>query len=178
MHSLYFHFSPSNWRQTSRSLVLGLDENHYIQAATLTDRFTHDNEVVDDLLGQINNEVDHFTADGAYDESPVYDKLSVHSPSSNIVIPPAKNAVINSKAHQMRNRNIGEIEENGRMTWQRCHNYGQRNYSELGVQRYKRILGRAMHAREMSRQKQEFMIGCSVLNKMTGLGMPESSKFA
>lgn len=90
----------------------------------------------------------------------------------------AKNAVVNSKAHQMRNRNIGEIKENGRMAWQRHHNYGQRNYSELGVQRYKRILGRAMHAREMDRQKQEFMIGCSVLNKMTSLGMPDSSKFA
>jgi hypothetical protein len=35
-----------------------------------------------------------------------------------------------------------------------------------------------MHAREMSRQKQEFMIGCSVLNKMTGFGMPESSNIA
>ncbi len=32
-----------------------------------------------------------------------------------------------------------------------------------------------MHTREMSRQQQEFMIGCGVLNKMTGLGMPESS---
>jgi hypothetical protein len=33
-----------------------------------------------------------------------------------------------------------------------------------------------MYAREMSRQKQEFMIGCGVLNKMTSLGMPVSSK--
>ena len=49
--------------------------------------------------------------DGAYDESPVYDKLSAHSPSSNIVIQPAKNAVVNSKAHQMINRNIWEIKE-------------------------------------------------------------------
>jgi hypothetical protein len=76
----------------------------------------------------------------------------------------------------MRNRNILEIKESGRMAWQREHNYGQRNYSELGIQRYKRILGRAMYAREMSRQKQEFMIGCGVLNKMTSLGMPVSSK--
>ena len=156
----------------------GIDENHYLQAAVLTDRFTHDDEVVDDLLGQINSEVDHFSADGAYDESPVYDKLTAHSPSSNIVIPPATNAVVNSKAHQMRNRNIWEVKENGRMAWQQYHNYGQRNYSELGVQRYKRILGRAMHAREMSRQSQEFMIGCGILNKMTCLGMPVSSKIA
>ena len=165
-------------RRSWRKAHFGIDENHYIQAAVLTDRFTHDDEVVDELVGQITNEIDHFTADSAYDESPVYDKLAAHSPSSNIVIPPAKNAVINSNAHEMRNRNIWEIEENGRMAWQRYHNYGQLNYSELGVQRYKRILGRAMHAREMNRQKQEFMIGCSVLNKMTSLGMLESSKFA
>ena len=163
-------------RRSWRKAHFGIDENHYIQAATLTDRFTHDDEVVDDLLSQIDREVEHFSADGAYDESPVYDKLAAHSPSANIVIPPAKNAVINSRAHEMRNRNIGEIKDSGRMAWQQANNYGQRNYSELGVQRYKRILGRAMHAREMSRQKQEFMIGCGVLNKMTSLGMPVSSK--
>ena len=166
-----------NPRRSWRKAHFGIDGNHYIQAAVLTDRFTHDDEVVDDLLGQINSEVDHFTADGAYDESPVYDKLLAHSPSSNIVIPPAKNAVVNSNAHEMRNRNIWEIKENGRMAWQRYHNYGKRNYSELGVQRYKRILGRAMHARKMSRQSQEFMIGCGVHNKMTSLGMPASTKF-
>jgi hypothetical protein len=35
-----------------------------------------------------------------------------------------------------------------------------------------------MYAREMSRQKQEFMIGCGVLNKMTSLGMPVSGSGA
>ncbi len=49
------------------------------------------------------------------------------------------------------------------MAWQKNRKYGQRNYSELGVQRYKRILGSAMHARKMSNQKQEFMIGCGVV---------------
>ena len=159
-----------SWRKAH----FGIDDNHYIQAAMLTDRFTHDVEVIDDLLDQIDSEVDHFTADGAYDESPVYDKLTSHSPSSNVVIPPAKNAVVNSNAHNRRNRNIWEIKENGPMAWQRYHNYGQRNYSELSVQRYKRILGRAMNAREISRQKKEFMIDCSVHNKITSLDMPKS----
>ena len=81
---------------------------------------------------------------------------------------------MNSERHEQRNRNILAIKENGRMNWQRQFNYGQRNYSELGVQRYKRILGRAMHAREFERQRQEAMIGCSILNKMTSLGMPIS----
>jgi hypothetical protein len=32
-----------------------VDENHYIQAATLTDRLAHDDEVVDELLSQIDS---------------------------------------------------------------------------------------------------------------------------
>ena len=167
-----------NAHRSWRKAHFGIDENHYIQAAILTDKFTHDDEVVDDLLEQIDNEVEHFTADGAYDETPIYEKMLAHSANADVVIPPASNAVINDNNHPMRNRNIAEIIKNGRMAWQREHNYGQRNYSELGVQRYKRILGRAMHARKMPRQKQEFLIGCGVLNKMTSLGMPESSKFA
>ena len=64
------------------------------------------------------------------------------------------------------------------MHWQKNRGYGQRNYSELGVQRYQRILGVAMHAREMSRQKVEAMIGCGVINKMTDRSMPVSHRIA
>ena len=163
-------------RRSWRKLHIAVDENHYIQASTLTDRFVNDEEVVEELLEQIPGEIDHFTGDGAYDKTSVYKSVSTHSPDVELVIPPAKNAVVNEERHEQRNRNILEISENGRMDWQRQRNYGRRNYSELGVQRYKRILGRAMHAREFTRQKQEAMIGCGVLNKMTSLGMPQSSK--
>ena len=167
-----------NARRSWRKAHFGVDENHIIQAATLTDRFLHDDEVLDNLLSQIHDEVDHFSADGAYDETPVYDKLLSHSPGADIVIPPAKNAMFNPKANSMRNRNILEIAAFGRMIWQKERRYGQRNISELGIQRYKRILGRTMHTRKFERQQQELMIGCGILNKMTGLGMPESFKIA
>jgi len=74
------------------------------------------------------------------------------------------------------NRNIIEIAlgYGGRMGWQRLRSYGRRNYSELAIQRYKRILGNQLQSREFSNQKQEAMIGCGVLNKMTSLGMPVS----
>ena len=95
----------------------GIDEHHFIQAATLTDRFSHDDEAIGDLLGQVHDEVHHFSADGAYDETPVYDKLLAHSPAADIVIPPAKNAMFNPQANMMRNRNILEIAVYGRMAW-------------------------------------------------------------
>ena len=71
-----------------------------------------------------------------------------------------------------------EIKDDGRMGWQRKRQYGRRNLSELGVQRYQRILGDTIHARELGRQKQEAMLGCGVVNKMTSLGMPVSYRSA
>ncbi len=77
-----------------------------------------------------------------------------------------------------RNRNLQEIKTFGRMNWQRVRNYGFRSYSELAIQRYKKILGNRLHAKDLSRQKNESMIGCGVLNKMTSLGMPASYRCA
>ena len=78
--------------------------------------------------------------------------------------------------HSQRNRNLQEIKTFGRMQWQKVRKYGSRNYSELAIQRYKKILGNKLHSRKLPRQKQESMIGCGILNKMTSLGMPESYK--
>lgn len=39
-----------NARRSWRKAHFSIDDNHYIQAATLTDRFTHDDEAVDELL--------------------------------------------------------------------------------------------------------------------------------
>lgn len=163
-------------KRSWRKLHVAVDEKHIIQSATLTDRFASDDAVVEELLNQIDVGIQQATADGAYDKTPVYNKIQAHSPNIKIVIPPAKNAVLNSKNHNQRNFNICEIKDNGRMHWQKQHNYGRRNYSELSIQRYKRILGNAVQSRTLACQKQEAMIGCGVLNKMTKLGMPVSCK--
>ena len=89
-----------------------------------------------------------------------------------------RNSVENDKSAPQRNRNIVEIEMNGRMQWQKSREYGRRNYSELGVQRYQRTFGDAMHARDFPRQQQEAMIASGALNKMTSLGMPQSRRSA
>ena len=96
-----------SWRKAH----FGIDDNHYVQAAVLTNKFIDDDEVVDDLLKQIDRKVEQYTGDDAYDETPVYDKLLAHSPAADTVIPPAINAVINSKANAIRNRNILDISE-------------------------------------------------------------------
>ena len=166
--------SKASWRK----LHIAVNKRHIIEACALTNRFHHDESQVKVLLAQIIDPIDQCTADGAYDKTPVYTALTDHSPQVDVVIPPQSNAVEKHEAHPMRNRNIAEIKQYGRMNWQQIREYGQRNSSELCIQRYKRILGDQMHAREENRQKQEAMIGSGVLNKMTSFGMPKSYKFA
>lgn len=161
-----------------RKLHIAVDNQHIIHASVLTDRLTSDDQMIDELADQIDVDVDHITADGAYDKTPVYNDLSTHFPSAEIIIPPDSDAVYNTKNHAQRNRNLQEIKTFGRMAWQKVKGYGKRNYSELSIQRYKKIIGRQLHAREFSRQKNEAMLGCGILNKMTGLGMPKSYRCA
>jgi hypothetical protein len=162
--------NKASWRK----LHIAVNENHYFEACVLTGRFGSDEAQVKPLLDQIEQDIDHLTADGAYDKSPVYDTISAHSPDADVVIPPRADAVFRDDASSWRNRNLQEIKLLGRMQWQEQRNYGQRNYSELAVQRYQKILGNTMHARDLARQQQEAMIGCGVINKMTSLGMPAS----
>lgn len=166
--------NKASWRK----LHAAINQDHYFEACILTDRFSHDDQQVGELLKQIYEPIDHFSADGAYDEAPVYHAVTAHSPKVNVVIPPRNKAVESEKAAHQRNQSIIEIKEKGRMQWQKDRGYGRRNYSELGIQRYKRILGNAMHARDMDRQQQEAVIGCGVINKMTSLGMPSSYRTA
>ena len=164
--------SKASWRK----LHIAVNESHYFEGCVLTDRFSHDDQQIKPLLEQIDAGIKHFSGDGAYDEKAVYDAVILHSHGVDVVIPPRANAVINDNSSPMRNRNIEEVKRNGRMAWQRNREYGRRNISELAVQRYQRILGDSMYARVMGRQKNEAMIGCGVINKMTALGMPVSYK--
>ncbi|QHS30895.1 IS5 family transposase (plasmid) [Piscirickettsia salmonis] len=127
-------------KRSWRKLHVAVDDDHYIQAALITDRYEADEEVVDELLEQIDEPFDRFTADGAYDSHDVYDSVLNHSPNADVVIPPPKNAVFDENNHAIRNINFNEIKDHGRMHWQKTRQYGKRNYSELAIQRYKGVV--------------------------------------
>jgi hypothetical protein len=165
-------------KRSWRKLHVCVDDEHYIHSSMLTDRFASDAGTVDDLIEQVDVDADHISLDGAYDSNDVYVSLKSKFPNARIVIPPAKNAVINDKNHAIRNQHLKEIEEHGRTNWQKENQYGRRNISELSIQRRKRILGNQLHARDISRQKIEAIIGSGILNKMTSLGMPQSYRCA
>jgi hypothetical protein len=67
-----------NPRRTWRKIHLAVDESHMIRASLLTDKSTHDAEVVPDLLNQIDTPADRYIGDGAYDTKGVYEAIERH----------------------------------------------------------------------------------------------------
>jgi transposase len=160
-------------RRRWRKLHLGIDAvTHEIVASELTPDDVGDVTEIPHLLDQIDGEVASVTADGAYDGEAVYDAVAEHHPEAAVIIPPRATAVPNGTTTTQRDRHIAEIARHGRMGWQRRSGYTRRSLVETGMYRYKTIVGRRLHARTLPTQRTEAKIGCTVINRMTGLGMP------
>jgi hypothetical protein len=112
------------------------------------------------------------TADGAYDGDPVYDAVAQRHPGAAVIIPPRVTAVARGTTATQRGQHIATIEKHGRMGWQHRAGYNRRRLLETAMFRYKTIIGRRLHARTLPNQRTEAKIGCNVLTRMTGLGMP------
>ena len=163
-------------RRTWRKLHLAIDENHQIIACELTTPETGDPTAVPDLLTQIDTPIDTFIADGAYDGEPVSQAVLDKHPAAKVVVPPHKTGVCSPAGNTQRDQHIRDIEQHGRIAWQKKTEYGLRNHVELAMQRYKRIFGNTMKARKQPQQKSEAWASAVALNRMTGLGMPTSVK--
>jgi len=165
-------------RRTWRKIHLAVDENHMIQATLLTEKSTHDAEVIPELLEQINEPADRYIGDGAYDTKDVYNAIEKHNIDAKIVVPPRENAVDSGQWSAERRKSLDIIEEHGKGAWCKMRKYGMQNYAELAMQRYKRIIGNKMHSRDLERQQNEAIIAASILNKFTAIGMPISKRVA
>jgi hypothetical protein len=163
-------------RRTWRKLQLAVDENHQIIACELTTPETGDPSAIPDLLDQIDTPFDTFIADGAYDGDPVSKAVLNLQPDAQVIVPPHKTAVCSPAGDSQRDNHIQVIDQYGRIAWQKMTGYGLRNYAELAMQRYKRIFGNTMKARQLPQQKAEAWASAVALNRMTGLGMPVSVK--
>ena len=169
-------------RRTWRKLHVGANpEDGEIQAVLLTENNVSDDQAVKELLGQIEQPIIDFAADGAYDKCKVYDSLNRHSPEVNILIPPRKNARIwkhgNTKSERLkRDENLRAIRKDGRKEWKKNSGYHVRSLAETTMFRLKTIFGGDLSARLLETQTTQALVRCAALNKMTHLGMPQSYK--
>ena len=155
---------------------------HGLLARDLTDP-AGDAALVGPLLAQIHGPIASVIADGAYDGEPTYHAVAERQPDppAAVIIPPRATAVASPTADTtptQRDQHIRTIQDKGRLGWQKAVGYGRRSLGETAVFRYKAIIGRRLRARTLPGQKIEAKVGCSVLNRMTRLGMPVSRRTA
>jgi len=160
-------------RRRWRKLHPGVDANtHEVVAVALTPDDVGDVSEIPDLLDQIDADVGSMTADSAYDGDPVYDAVAQRHPGAAVIIPPRATAVTDGTTATQHDQHIST----GRMGWQRRAGYNRRSLVETAMFHYKTIIGRRLQARTLRNQRTEAKIGCNVLNRMTGLGMPASAR--
>ena len=167
-----------NAKRSWRKAHFAVDSHHLIQSAVLTDKNTMDDQIVGPLCQSIITDVRHVSADKMYDTNAVYQTLEAHFPNADIVIPPKDNTFADDDHHPKRMSNLIGCSAIGIIDWQRLRQYGKRNISETAIQRYKKIIGNQLHSRKLTNQRQEMLIGCSILNRFTHLGMPNSYRVA
>jgi len=169
-------------RRVWRKIHLSVDsESGEIQAGALSEAGVSDAKALTTMLEEIDQQIENFSGDGAYDKRSVYDDILKHSPDCQIHIPPRKNARIwqhgNCKAPpHPRDENLRYIRRYGRPAWKRDSNYHQRSLAETAMSRMKTIFDDHLNTRLLSTQRTQTLIRCRALNIMTHLGMPESYK--
>jgi len=167
-------------RRTWRKLHLCVDESTgEILAVGASENSVSDGQMLPMLLDEVEGEISEVSADGIYDHKKVYDAINKHKARANI--PPRVNAKIwkhgNSKEERLvRDENLRFIRKHGRKKWKEESNYHRRSLAETAVFRFKTTFSDKLQSRKIDNQFNEMFLKCSMLNRMTHLGMPDSYK--
>lgn len=165
-------------RRTWRKLHLSVDpETQEIVALVLTQNSSHDSDVVEELLEQVEQPIDNFYGDGAYDKWKVYESLETRDIQP--VIPPQKNAKIKQHGNCVatplpRDEAIRGIRRTGRKRWKVEVGYHRRSLGETAMYRVKQSFGPTLKNRTFANQQTEARIRCKIINRFTQLGLPKS----
>lgn len=167
-----------NKRRTWRKLHLSIDaKSHEIIACSLTTKDVHDSMEVKNILPQDN--ICAVYGDKAYDNHNAYEPIV--KCGAKPIIPPRSGAALmkpKTKGIVARNLNVKTRWKLGTKKWKQESGYHKRSLVETGMYRQKQILGDKLKSIKFSNQITESKIRCSILNKMTHLGMPESYRIA
>lgn len=162
-------------RRTWRKLHLALDAaTQEVVACELTDNGTADGETAGPLLDAVEGAIARVTADGAYDQRPVYDAAARRGAA--VVVPPRRGAKVRVHGNTLgppdpRDESVRGVRRYGRKSWKRRVGYHERSLVEAAMFRYKALFGGRLRARAMAGQRVEVRIGCKIMNRFTRLGM-------
>jgi hypothetical protein len=169
-------------RRTWRKLHLAVDEaTGEVVASALSTNDVGDSEILPDLLQQIQDPIHQVSADGAYDTFACHEEIL--GKGAVAAIPPRENAVITQHGNSgdpplPRDEILRSIRDKGMKVWKQNSDYHRRSLAEVAMYRFKQLLGRTLSARIFENQCTEAFIKCNAMNRMTGLGMPDSYAIA
>jgi hypothetical protein len=158
-----------------KKLHLGVDRAGVIVTQALTRGSADDAKTALDLIDAIEDDISSLTADAAYDTLAIYDASAARG--AEVVVPPAKSATRSRRRRSQssaRDRTIMRVKEIGRRQWKKESGYHEQARVENTFFRYKTTIGPELRARHPQAQESEAIIACNVLNRMMGLGRPES----
>ncbi len=160
-------------RRVWRKLHLAVDTStHEIVAAELSLCNVTDAEVLPNLLKQTRRRIIEISGDGAYDTRDCYD--AIRFKRAVPLIPPREGAAFWENGHP-RNLAVGCQKLYGSNNkWKKRYGYHQRSLSETAMYRVKQLLGGRLSLRNYNAQVVETYAMIKALNKLTGLGMPET----
>jgi hypothetical protein len=166
-------------RRTWRKLHIAVDaQSQEDVAVELTANCVGDAEVLPDLLEQLDPEeaLASVAADGAYDTVHCHQVLQKRH--AQAVIPPRVGAVAWSDDEDgtphPRTVILRACAEQGEAEWKRASGYHRRSLVETAMFRIKALFSQSLRNRTFAAQQAEAYCRVGALNKMTGLGMPDS----
>ena len=155
-----------------KKLHLGVDGTGVIVAQVLTDSNVDDATTGIDLIGQVDGNIVTVTADAAYDTRPFY--RAAGDRGARVIVPPTKRAAATWRRCPAREKTIRHVARVGPRRWKKESGYHHQAQVENAFFRYKTIIGDRLRTRDRGAQQTEAILACSILNRMTELGKPES----
>jgi len=152
-------------------------DTQQIVTAVLTDKGIVDPRCLPRQLKQVEATVERVYGDGAYDARDCY--RAIYKKQANAIIPPRQGSTTWKEGFLAdRNQHVRAVQEVGDKEWKKQIGYHKRALVECRCYRLKRIFSEKLSNRRLETQTTEAMIRCAALNRMTGLGMPDSYKVA
>jgi hypothetical protein len=152
-----------------------------ILSAELTGNNEDDDSVGAHMLKGQSHRLKSFKGDGACDKFGFREVLAkgvrqvIPLPKNGVATLPKKKKPVPEHLKQ-RNQAIEYIQKEGLNAWKEKEKYHQRSLNEVVMFKYKTIFGGELKARKMENQITEVKLKCILLNKFTGMGLPNSYK--
>ena len=131
------------------------------------------------MLPQVTGAVSSFTGDGGCDQDRVYASVAKQHPEAAVIVPPGTTGVPSDTAETtptQRDRHLQHIAEHGRIAWQGASGYTVRARAEAAIDRFKQVIGDALHSRTDDRRATEVDVVIHALNRMVELGRPNDAR--